>query len=133
MFSRIFSEKANLLYASVPQPGRRSQARGARDSGCRRPALLGGNFSFAQAGNGGFRTYRRVINLFKGVRPIFRNQDRHDLDVPVIVVVDRLPIAQTLRTLERAGGGVNSPRAALCSSGYTSQAAREPSRAIRQS
>ena len=41
-------------------------------------------------------TDRRVVHLFKRVRPRLGAQDRQDLDVPVVVVVNRLPVAQIL-------------------------------------
>src|ERR1700678_1466912 len=46
--------------------------------------------------DGSLGTHRRIINFLEGVGAGLGGDDRHDLDVPVIVVVDGLPIAQSL-------------------------------------
>src|SRR5258706_16425319 len=51
----------------------------------------------------GHGTDRRIVDLFERVRTRLRRQNRHDLDVPVVVVVDGLPITQGLRGMQAVG------------------------------
>ena len=54
-----------------------------------RPAsILRIDSGFAQAFDRGLRFQRRIVDLFKGVRLRLRGEDRHDFDVPVIILVD---------------------------------------------
>src|SRR5579862_3847843 len=44
-----------------------------------------------------------IVNLFKRVRPRLGTEDGENLDVPVIVLVDRLPVAKILGGMDAAG------------------------------
>jgi len=52
------------------------------------------DFRLAQPLYRSFRTHRREIHLFKRVLLRFRAEHGQDLDVPVVVVIDRLPVAE---------------------------------------
>src|SRR5437879_5794174 len=52
------------------------------------------NPGFAQLFHGGFRADRRIIHLFKSVRARFGSSYREDLDVPVIIVINRFPVSE---------------------------------------
>jgi hypothetical protein len=47
-----------------------------------------------------------IVNLFKRVRPRLGTEDGENLDVPVIVLVDRLPVAKILGGMDAAGRSV---------------------------
>jgi hypothetical protein len=46
------------------------------------------------------RAYRRVVDLFKSVGSHLSSDYRHDFDMPVIVVIDRLPVAESFRGMQ---------------------------------
>ena len=87
-------------------PDRRILAR--RDLGCN-PELGSGSpvdFRIPQLFHRRLRTDWRVVHLFESVRSRFRSQDWKNLDMPVVVVVDRLPIAQILGWMQTTRRGV---------------------------
>src|SRR5580692_88778 len=51
------------------------------------------DFRFPQLFHRGLGTHGRIVDLFKRIRPRLRLHHRENLDVPVVVVVNRLPIA----------------------------------------
>src|SRR5262245_23123083 len=64
------------------------------------------DFRFPQLLHGRFGAHWGVVHLFEVVGLRLRRNDRKDLDVPVVVVVDRLPVSQVLRGMKTAGRGV---------------------------
>src|ERR1700730_12760826 len=53
-----------------------------------------------------FGTDRRIINLLESVGARLGRENRHDFDMPVVVVVDGLPIAERCRGVQAVGRGV---------------------------
>src|SRR5258707_6528878 len=51
----------------------------------------------------GLGTDRRIINLLESIGARLGREDRHDFDMPVVVVVDGLPITQGLRGMQAVG------------------------------
>src|SRR5713101_3078961 len=72
----------------IPRPCPRSS------SPCRRPSSI--NFGLAQLLDRRLRADRRIIDFLERVRPRLGCNNRHDLNVPVVVVVNRLPITKSL-------------------------------------
>src|SRR6202021_1138528 len=68
--------------------------------------LLTINLRLTQLLDCGLGTYRGVINLLKGVRPGLGGEYRHDLNVPVIVVINRLPVPKGLRRMQAIRGSM---------------------------
>src|SRR5580698_2333852 len=60
----------------------------------------------AQALDRRFRTQGRIVHLFKRIRFRFRRQNRHDFDVPVIILVNRLPVTKVSRPMQAVGRGM---------------------------
>src|SRR5580704_14334395 len=54
-------------------------------------------FRLPQTLNRCLRSYRRIINFLKRVRPRLGLKNGQDFNVPVIVIVERLPITQSRR------------------------------------
>ena len=65
----------------------------ANPARARVPSAL--NSGIAQLLNCGLRTHRRIVNLFKGVRTSFRSEDGKNLDVPVVVLIDGIPVTES--------------------------------------
>src|SRR5580704_7617001 len=51
----------------------------------------------------GLRGQWRIIHLFEGIRLCLGGEDWQNLDVPVIILVDRLPVAQVSRAVQAVG------------------------------
>src|SRR5450755_4514192 len=64
------------------------------------------NFGLAQAFRRRLRFYRRVVDLFERVRLRLGCENGHDLDVPVIILIQSLPVTQALRRVQAVGGSV---------------------------
>src|SRR4029077_20788943 len=71
-----------------------------------RHVALSLNVSFAQLFNRGLRADRGVIHLLESIGASFGTEHWQNLDVPVVVLVDRLPVAEGLRGMQAAGRGV---------------------------
>src|SRR5580658_167223 len=54
----------------------------------------------------GFGTDGRVVHLFERIRAGLGGNDRHDLDMPMVVLVNGLPITERLRGMQAVGRGV---------------------------
>jgi hypothetical protein len=61
---------------------------------------------FSQADHCRFRGDRRIVNLLERIGASLGRDDGQNFDVPVIVVVDGLPISQALRAVQAVGRSV---------------------------
>src|SRR5438105_15092666 len=64
------------------------------------------NLRVAQPLNRSLGGQGRVIDLFEGVGACLGAQDRQDLDVPMVILVECLPVAEAFGTISTDGGGL---------------------------
>src|ERR1019366_6878509 len=64
------------------------------------------NLGLPQLLDGGLGADRRVVNLLESVGAGPGGDDRHDLDVPVVVVVNGFPITEGIGGMQAVGRGV---------------------------
>src|SRR5271155_9435 len=87
-------------------------------------------FGLAQLFDRGLGGDRRIVNLLESVRAGFGGEDRHDLNVPVVVVVNSLPIAEGFRGMQAVGRGMQHEVKTLCDGANALQGAAQKCREI---
>src|SRR6266516_1820010 len=61
------------------------------------------DLGFAQLLDCGFRTDRGIIHFLEGIGARLGSKDGQNFDVPVVVLINRLPVTEILRGMEAAG------------------------------
>src|SRR5580692_1422316 len=83
------------------------------------------DFCFPQLLHRGLGTHRRIVDLLERIGPRFRLHNWKNLDMPVVVVVNRLPIAEILGRVNTAGRGVQHQMEILGHRAHTLQSAAQ--------
>src|SRR5579864_5349984 len=72
----------------------------------------------------------RIVHFFKSIRPCLRAQDWKDLDVPVVVVVNRLPVPEILGRMQTARRGMQHKMKFLSNGAHALQSSPQKSRKV---
>src|SRR5438477_2050896 len=95
-------------------------------------AVLRLNLGFPQPFDCRLGGYRRVIDLFERIRLCLRRDNRKNFDVPMIILVNRLPIIQAVRLMKSVGRSVQDKMKFFCHGADSMQSSTQEGRQIAQ-